>query len=379
MQVTGIAMNLKRKKLRILLAILVVIATGAICLLYSLGYISHIRVSKTEDGWVCSGPIRYSWLYSGTMPVISGDKVVVVERYKRPFYIEGFKVKPCPRCFQRDAYYITALTLSNGRIVYRTRININKHPLQGCSVSPLRDNVVVGGYIQEEPGANNRMYFVTILDGRGQIVNQFSIPPVSGIRSVDEKNNLLLCHQDVDANDRYTVLDPQILHMLELPSGTEKFQVKIAPFNYLVADKEGNVYINFLNQMSSAWADYMEERTASVNTRIEKYSVLPWQKIWSTAITPERGHSELLKYEDGMLWYSICDENADFGEDEDRVIYPEDIRKWIDNPINCETGKRIETEQECDPYRFVAEYKDEKYIITKADYRLHVTVESRDE
>lgn len=375
-----IAMKLNKKKIWILLAMLVIVVAGAIYLLYWLGHISHIRVSKTKDGWVCSGPIMYDWLYSGTMPVICGDRVVVVERYKRSFYIEGFKVKPCTRFFQRDAYYITALSLSNGHVIYRKKISIKGNPLQVWRTWSWRDNVVVGGYYQEKSGHSDRIGLATVLDSRGRITNQFSIPPALGPRAVDEKNNLLLCQQEVDANyleeDRY--LDPQILHMLELPSGKEKFQAEIAPFNHLVTDKEGNVYINFLNQMSDAWADYMKERRASVNTCIEKYSVFPWQKIWSVAITPKNGHSELLKYEEGMIWYSVYDENADFSkdgeEDEDRVIYPEDGRKWIGGPINCATGEKMESQQKCDPFRITTRLDSKQYIITKMNDKIYVKV-----
>ena len=364
-----VTMGKTRWKVWLPLALLVIIGAGAIYLLYRLGHISHIRVSKTKDGWVCSGPIKYDWLYSGTMPVISSNNVVVVEKYERSFYIKGFKIAPCLRQFLRDVYYITALSLSNGHTVYRTKLgSINEHPLQVVGIWPWRENVIVWAYYQEEPGLFNKIFSITVLNNRGKILKQVPITLPLEPMAVDEKNSVLLCRQMVDEKDFKQHLDPQILRVLELPSGTEKFQVKIEPLTHMITDKDGNLYINRLDLKNNDREEYNNKRLSSLSGYIEKYSIVPWQKLWSVSVRPEKGYPIGLKYERDKLWYAI--------HDRDGGPFPEDRRKWIGGPINCETGEAVESQRKCDPYRIEAEVDGKHYIITRIDDKVHVTVSS---
>lgn len=337
-------------------------------MLHRLGYISHIRVSKTKDGWVCSGPIRYNLMYPGNKPIVTDKYLIVREKYERSFYIKGFKIAPCLRQFLRDVYYITALSLSNGHTVYRTKISINGHPLQVTGIWPWQENVVVWGYYQKEPGLFNKISSVTVLNNRGKLLKHFPITLPLGPMAVDENNGVLLCRQEVDEKDFKQFLDPPILWVLELPSGKEKFQVKISPFSDLVTDQDGNVYINFLNQRNDAWMDFAEKRASFLGTCIEKYSIVPWQKIWSVKVTPQKGYSELLKYEKNTLWYAV--------HDRDGGSLVMDRRKWIGGPINCENGEAVESQRKCDPYRIETEVDGKHYIITKVDDKVHVTISS---
>ncbi len=327
-------------------------------MLHRLGYISHIRVSKTKDGWVCSGPIQYGLSNTVTRPVISGNNIVLLEEYRKRSLMQ----------FLHHSYYITALALTDGHTVYRTKISINGRPLQVLGIWPWQENVVVWGYYQEEPGLFNHICSITILSNRGKILRQFPITLPLKPMAVDEKNSVLLCQQKVDEKDFEQFLDPQILWVLELPSGTEKFQVKISPFSDLATDLAGNVYINFLNQRNDAWMDYAEKRASFLSTCIEKYSVVTWQKIWSVKVTPEKGYSQLLKYEKNMLWYTV------YHEDGGPLVV--DRRKWIGGPINCETGEAVESQRKCDPYRIETEVDGKHFLITRIDDKVHVTVSS---
>jgi hypothetical protein len=364
-----VTMGKTRWKIWLPLALLVIICAGGFYLLHSFGYISHIRVSKTKDGWVCSGPIQYNLMHPRNRPIVSDKCLIILEKYERRYYIKGFKIDECPMCFLHDVYYVTALSLSNGHTVYRTKIGINGRPLQVRGIWPWRENVIVWGYYQEEAGLFNHISSITILNARGKILKQFPITIPVKPMAADEKNNLLLCKQRVDEKDFEQFLDPQILHVLELPSGTEKLQVKISPFTDLAADQDGNVYIHFLNQRNDAWMDYAEKRASFLSACIEKYSVVPWQKIWSVNVTPQKGYSELLKYEKNMLWYTVYDR--------DGGPLVEDRRKWIGGPLNCKTGEALESQRKCDPYRIEAEVDGKHFLITRIDDKVQVTLSSQ--
>jgi hypothetical protein len=338
--------------------LLVIIAAGGFYLLHRLGYISNMKVSKTKDGWVCSGPIQYNLMYPSIRPIVSNKNLVLLEKYH----------KRSLRQFLHHSYYITALALTDGHTVYRTKITINGHPLQVVGIWPWQENVVVLGYYQEEPGLFNKIGSITVLNNRGKILKQFPLILPLNPMAVDEKNSVLLCRQEVDEKDFKQFLDLPILWVLELPSLTEKFQVKISPFSDLATDQEGNVYINFLNQRNDAWMDYAEKRASFLGTCIEKYSVVPWQKIWSVKVTPAKGYSELLKYEKNMLWYTVLDR--------DGGPLVEDRRKWIGGPLNCKTGEAVESQRKCDPYRIETEVDGKYYIVTRVDDKVHVTVSS---
>ena len=340
------------------LVLLVIIAAAGIYLLHRLGYISNMKVSKTKDGWVCSGPIQYNLMYPRSRPIVSNKNLVLLEKYHKRSLMQ----------FLRHTYYITALAMPDGHTVYRTKISINGHPLQVVGIWPWQENVIVWGYYQEEPGLFNHIPSITILNARGKILKQFPLTLPLKPMAVDEKNNLLLCQQEVDEKDFKQHLDPQILRVLELPSGTEKFQVKISPFTDLATDQDGNVYINFLNQRNDAWMDYAEKRASFLSACIEKYSVEPWQKIWSVNVTPEKGYSQLLKYEKNMLWYTVYDE--------DGGPLVEDRRKWIGGPLNCKTGEAVESQRKCEPYRIKAEFDGKHFLFTRIDDKVHVTVSS---
>ena len=353
-----VTMGKTRWKIWFSLALLVIICAGGFYLLHRLGYISNIRVSKTKDGWVCSGPIQYNLMYPRSRPIVSNKNLVLLEKYR----------KRSLRQFLHHSYYITALALTDGHTVYRTKISINGRPLQVLGIWPWQENVVVWGYYQEEPGLFNHICSITILNNRGKILKQFPLTLPLRPMAVDEKNSVLLCQQKVDEKDFEQHLDPQILRMVELPSGTEKFQVKISLFTDLATDQDGNVYINFLNQRNDAWIDYVEKRAPYLSACIEKYSVVPWQKIWSVKVTPEKGYSQLLKCEKNTLWYAVYDE--------DSAPLVEDKRKWIGGPLNCKTGEAVESQRKCDPYRIEAEVDGKHFLVTRIDDKVHVTVSS---
>lgn len=312
--------------------------------LYWVGHISHIRVSKTKDGWVCSGPIQYRLGYPKFRPILSGKKVVLVERYKREYKREGFKIAEVKMNFLLDSYYITALSVYNGDVVYRRRMSIKGHPLQVLGIWPWRENVVVWGYYQEEPGLDNRISSFTILDTRGKIRKRFrlDLKPTA----VDEKNNLLICGT----------------RMLELPSGKEKFQVKLKLLIDTVTDKNGNVYIFRRTDQPS------RDDKSSYDGYIEKYSVVPWKQLWSVKVTGHKGTPKMVKYEEGLLWYAFYDWHRPGWDSEDQL-------SW--HPLDPETGAKIETERQCEPYRIETELNGKQYVVTRLDDELYIKTVSQ--
>ena len=89
----------------------------SVVFVYCLRFITDIKVSKTKDGWLCSGPIQYELRHPMTRPIICGEKLIIVERYKKEYYIEKFKIAEVKMSSPRYRYYITALALSNGHTV----------------------------------------------------------------------------------------------------------------------------------------------------------------------------------------------------------------------------------------------------------------------
>ena len=317
---------------------------------------SDIQIKKTEDVWVASGPIEYGLSCPWTRPILSGNRLIIVEKQKRKFYIKGFSITRLGMCFSRDDYFVTAFQLFGGHRVYRTNIRVRKNPLQILGIWPWGENVVVCGYCQEEPCLENRIFYITILNGKGRVLNQFPIhahefPIHTYPMAVDERNNLLICRG---------------LRILQLPSGTEKLTVNLEYCIHMATDKDGNVYVNRLNQRDDNWADYVYKRVPNVSGHIEKYSTVPWKKLWSVEVTPEKGYAWLLKYEDNMLWYAVCDERMG-GTIEGRT-------KWIGGPLDAETGERVETDRTCDPYRIETEFDGRQYVVTKKDDDLHVRI-----
>ena len=339
-------MRKNRWKIWFVFALLFVAGGGLLYVAYRAGYISHIRIRSTKEGWLCTGPFQYGLDYPCTRPILSGKKIVVVEKYKRQFYREGFKILESKKYFLRDTYYITALALSNGDMIYRIKINIKSNPLQILGVWAWGENMVVWGYYQEEPGLNNRIFSVSILNSYGNILKRFplDVKPTA----VDEKNNLLICGS----------------RLLELPSGKEKFQTQTKLLVDIVSDKNGNVYI--LRRLSGISEG---DKNIIYDALVEKYSCIPWEKLWSVKIPgTAEGYPIMLRYEKGLLWYAFYDERGG--------TYPEDRRKWA-SPLDSETGARIETERRCDPYQIEAEVDGKLYIVKLIKNKLHVKTVSK--
>lgn len=338
---------MRKTRWTIWLALVLILCLSGVLVywLYLVGHISHIRVSKTKDGWVCSGPIQYYLGYPKIRPILRGKKVVLVERYKREFYIEGFKIAEVKMSFPLDSYYITALSVYNGDVVYRRRMSIKGHPLQVVGIWPWRENVVVWGYYQEEADLDNRIGSITILDARGRIRKRFrlDLQPTA----VDEKNNLLICGS----------------RMLELPSGKEKFQVKLKLLIDMVTDKNGNVYIFRRTDQPS------HDDKSSYDGYIEKYSVVPWKQLWSVKVTGRKGSPWMLKYQKDSLWYAFYDPKGGAVHWVDNLIW--------DGPLDTQDGTKIETDRKCDPYRLEAEFDGKEYVVTRVDDKLYIKTVSQ--
>lgn len=300
--------------------------------------ISAVSVSETTDGWLCSAPVQYELNYLCSGPILCGSKLVILERYKNPFGL---------RSFLRDTYYIRGIELSNGHTVYRSKVRINGHPLQVLGIFPWGENVVVWGYYQEEPGLDNRISSVSILNSQGEILKRFplNVKPTA----VDEKNNLLICGS----------------RLLELPSGKDKFQTQIKLLVDMVSDKNGNVYI--LRRLRSISEG---DKNGIYDALAEKYSCVPWKKLWSVKIPGTAdGYPIMLRYENGLVWYAIYDERGG--------PYPEDRRKWTGGPLDPETGAKIETQRKFDPYTIEAEVDAKVYVVTKVNNKLYVKTVSK--
>jgi len=306
-----------------------------------------VHVWRTSNGWTCSGNIQYDLGYPRTRPILCGKKLVVVERCKKGYLIRGFKIIETPMNFIRDNYYITALSLANGRKIYRTKLYGQGHPLQVIKIWPWGENVVVWGYYQTEPG-DNRVTVVQILNSKGRIINQFGLKVQP--TALDQKNNLLICGSK-------TFL---------LPSGLKQPGMNLMPFVDMATDKKGNLYVNHLSLTGKVWKDYIEKKTPNMPATIAKYRIEARERLWSKKSKTERGYPRLLRYEDGLLWWAVRDEHMG-GLIEERT-------KWIGGPINVETGQFVETERKCDPYRLQTVFGGKSYTVTRKGTKLVVNI-----
>ena len=331
-----------RKKRLLILTGVVLIGFGLFDIISS--RIGGVHVRRTSNGWTCSGPsIQYCLGFPRTAPILSGEKFVIVEQYKKTYYMHGFRIGPTTKSFLRDTFYITALALSDGHTVYRRKIRVEGHPLQVFGMWPWGENVVVWGYYQTEP-RGSRITVITILNGKGRTINQFGLKVQP--TAVDQKNNILICRSGI----------------FDLASGVEKFRPAITEVVDMRTDRKGNVYV--LRRVKSAQDG---DKEGILDALAEKYSVVPWKKQWSVGIrgTAER-YPVMLKCENGLLWYAVNEPRA--GDT------PEDRTKWIGGPLDSETGRLVETERKCDPYRLQTVFGGKSYTVTRKGTKLVVNI-----
>ena len=290
--------------------------------------------------------------------MLVGANLVVLERHPNP---------QSKRSFLRDLYRIVAVSLADGERVFAAEIKREGQPVQIQGTYLWRDSVVVFGYHQHEPGLFNKEFSITVVDREGKMTKQFPIAFPCRALAVDESRNALLCLQDRDklAKDPQ-VLDPQVLWILELPSGKEVSRENVPVAEHLTADNEGGLYVL---RTPANLDDYMMRKVDKAVSQIEKYSIDPWAKLWSVEVRPERGYPCLIAVEQGTVCYAIYDEGA--GSLLDEKI------KWIGGPLDPSTSKELGGGKCYDPYRMDVEVAGKQYVITKAKEGLRVVATKR--
>jgi hypothetical protein len=331
-----------KKRWKILLFLVCLLLVPTTYFSYKLGWISNIEIKKTEDGWILEGPLHFSKFLTYKTLFLNNGKIIFVEKYKRDYYLDGLKIKPCLMCFIRDVYYVRAIDLSSGISIYRKKMKWGKHPVQVFHIFPWRDNTVVYGYYQEIPGIENKNGVVIILDSHGKIQKQFLVDTKAF--AVDEKNDLLICNK---------------LTLLELPSGKTKSNNTIQPFISAVTDNKGNLYIIRNPEESGEGSD-----DDVFKYIIEKYSTVPCRKVWSTVLeVPINHYAYHIDYSNDQLvirylQYGVSQKNKQL---------------WQGVLLNPDNGEITDPNYFSDPYIKEVKSDNKRYNIRQEENRICVS------
>jgi hypothetical protein len=349
-----------RLKISVLVVSAVLVGTAIV-----LAFLNHreLNVRKTAGGWVCDGPIEFEYRPAITRPVVCGENLVAVERYRRWKYREGLMIRSVKMGIPRDIYYITSLRLEDGRGVYRRRMKVKGFPLQVVGLWPWGQKAVVWGFHQGR-SSTKRFSWVVILDANGEIIRRFAVTLPLQVLAIDQKNDLLLCLQIWDEKVFRKQKDPYAVVGLDLASGTVDFSVP-APLAFdMVADENGNAYV--MRKLKEGGVDDI----GVYDRLLEKYSVVPWKNLWSVTIEGTKtSYTWSLLYQHRLLWYALYEYR---GRWQDEV---EDMIRWKVSPITPDTGEKIEVEERCSPYRMETEVEGRKYTITRDGQGIRVKVD----
>lgn len=324
----------------------VAVGAGIVCILWNHG---AVGVRKTTDGWTCDGPVEFENRPAITRPVVCGKNLIVLERYIRDR--EGLMRRRVRMAIPRDSYYVTSLRLEDGRGVFRRKMMVEGFPLQVRGLWAWGEKTVIWGFHQGK-SSTKRFSWILVLDPNGKTAKRFNVSLPLEIMAVDQTNDLLLCFQKWDDTVLRIQKDPYEVVGLDLPSGTVKFSVP-APLAFdIVADENGNAYV--MSRVKSG-----RRGDAGVyDALLEKYSVVPWKKLWSVEIEgTEESYPRRLLYQQDLLWYALYEDDAG--------STPQETIIWSGGPLDPDTAEYIETELRCNPYKMQVEVEGKKYTITR--------------
>jgi hypothetical protein len=250
---------------------------------------------------------------------------------------------------------LTAYSLAHGQRVFATEIRNEGQPVQVDGTYRWRDHVLVLGRHQQVPGIDRAKASITVIGAEGEVESRFPVAFPCETLAVDGTHDLLLCLQHLHEKDPHELLDPQVIRMLQLPSGNEIGRQEVPILEHMTTDSAGGLYVlrrpGYLKDAS--------HKPGLTNGLIEKYSLKPWTKIWSVEVAPERGYVQLIALDQGALSYAIFD-TAIGGLLDDQL-------RWVGGPMDPRTGKPLADRRRYDPYSIDTVVRGKRYQITRTD------------
>lgn len=275
----------------------------------------------------------------GTYAILCSDRILYMTREES---------NESTKSWSKDRYYVHALDLRTGNKLYETYLTWNNGPLQG-SIQAWGKKAVFVGYTQT--GLISFTYIAAIIDEQGRLhspILSSMTAPCEGC--VDEKNGLL-----VIIDKRQT--KEQELVVYQLDDGEEVGRYHVAGLRTSVnADGEGNICVAM---RSDDWMSYINGESNRAAEEFVQYQVKPWEKNWSTTVTPEVGCVGRIAYERRYLRFSIV--RRDLRTQEGRAD-----EKWAEFGIDKVTGDQVQIDHLYVPGVWKIEC-DGRYYIVRAD------------
>jgi hypothetical protein len=155
--------------------------------------------------------------------------------------------------------------------------------------------------------------------------------------------------------------DTQIVRTVDLNSGEKEFAAAVKHVVDIAGDGKGNVYI--LRRTDRIASD--DQQSYHWDGYVEKYSVVPWQNLWSRQVEApaERHHPLCLRYKDGLVWYSFIHGSGGRRAHEEM--------KW--RALDAETGEPAQPDRSFDPYKTETTLNGKRYTLKWVGHRLQVT------
>ena len=330
---------------------------------------SKLKIDHEGDSWTCVGidtinGDEYTTISFGLEnspvrhPVVIDDSVFILERIFEP---EGSM-----QCFIRQPYCLTQFSIASGEVRSSSYLTVHtnaEHPIQVHKLLRWGDHLLVDGAFQEEPGLFTHRPVLQLIDSQGELADVLLNDLFWDIETVDQVDELLICTQDyggLDSEGHKIPIDP-VFHLFDLSSFALRATYPQDPLilGDMVTDEGGHLYC--LRFDTQAWEAYMEGDAPYPTTRcLVKYSVEPWQVLWMRKLEPESdaGHPCLLRYHNGLLWYSMYDRGYNWENGS------EERYRWIEKPLDPENGEPVDTDKRFDPYRTVVDVQGQPYAIT---------------
>ena len=338
--------------------------TALVCLLIGTGYaagvhgaelhpLSTLEIEHSGDSWTCSGVApdgdrTYDTIFFGldfssslsNRPVVMRESLFVLERICDWEY---------PMSFYRHQHCLTQLAVASGNVLSSTYLTVYtnaEHPVQVWRILPWKGHILVDGFFQEPYVITHKPIF-QLFDRQGELVNVLFDDLFWDIAAVDETQDLLICTQEYEGRDSegHPIAVNPTFRVLELPSfnlrATHPRDSHIPPD--MVVGPNGYLYC--LHTTTGA---------------LVKYSIEPWQELWTKRIEPESdaGYPRLLRFHEGLLWYAMYDRDYQWVNDSSEEY------RWIEKPLDPETGEPVDTDKTFDPYRRVVNVEGQPYAIT---------------
>lgn len=312
------------------LCILSVLLNGSLFLApafsYELDY-PPLTITQEENGWRAEGGyILFDYFSNFIGPTPGQDILFVIEYFENPN--EGSMV------FIRDFHRLSAYRLTNGQRVFSSFLFYDDNPFIPRHVYTWKDQAVVNGFYQEEPSnidehKDTRRYLTYVFDSQGEIISTISSSdqmydgePIGIISSSDQ---LIWMKYNGESENN-------LVRIHKIPSGELENEYEIGSWTIpgrITIDQNGNLFL-------------IRRPTSSTEGVLERYSLSPWQHLWTKTIDPIVGYLEYLNFEIDRLWYGFLYRY-------EYHPYVESIYKWDGGPIDPETGEPIESDWRYNP------------------------------